>query len=279
MQIVHRLYSPVRAQTIFEIKGNFGVIGVSLPAERSKNKNKFFLMQSFAMILMCGWLVCPADAAEWSGKGEFGLVVSRGNSDTETLNLGLDFERKSKKWRNSLRLTALRASDSGDVSAERYTLGYKSGYNFSEKSYLFGALRYDQDEFSSNDYQASVSIGYGRQLLDTETQQLSVEIGPGVRRTEPNDPLADTETNVIGRLSGDYAWTISETANLTNVLLVEAGSDNTFAENELALNVAINSRFALKLSGAVRHNTDVDAGVEKTDTLTTANLVYKFGKQ
>ncbi|NBD95765.1 MAG: DUF481 domain-containing protein [Gammaproteobacteria bacterium] len=236
-------------------------------------------MQSFAMILMCGWLVCPADAAEWSGKGEFGFVMARGNSETETLNLGLQFERKSEKWRNDLKLTALRASDEGELNAERYTLGYKSGYNFNAKSYLFGAIRYDQDEFSSNDYQASLSIGYGRQLLDTDSQQLSVEIGPGVRRSEPNDPLRKTETNVIGRLSSGYAWTISETASLTNDLLVEAGSDNTFAENELALNVAINSRFALKLSGAVRHNTDVDPGVEKTDTLTTANLVYKFGEQ
>jgi len=236
-------------------------------------------MQSFAMILMCGWLVCPADAAEWSGKGEFGLVVSRGNSDTETLNLGLDFERKSKKWRNHLGLTALRASDDGDLNAERYTLSYKSGYNFNEQSYLFGALRYDQDEFSSNDYQASLSIGYGWQALDNEIHRLSMEIGPGVRRTAPKDPLKATDTNVIGRVSGDYAWTLSETADLTNNLLVEAGSDNTFAENELALNVAINSRFALKLAGAVRHNTNIDSDVDKTDTLTTANLVYKFGEQ
>ncbi len=252
---------------------------LSVPAVRLFNTKKAFSMQSFAMILMCGWLVCPAEAAEWSGKGEFGFVMARGNSETETLNLGLEFERQSEKWRNLLRMTALRAEDEGQLNAERYTLAYKSGYNFNEKSYLFGALRYDQDEFSSNDYQASLSMGYGRQLLDSDTHQLSVEVGPGVRRTESNDPLAATETNVIGRLSTDYAWTISETADLSNALLVESGSDNTFAENELSLKVAINSRFALKLSGAVRHNTDVDPGIEKTDTLTTANLVYKFGEQ
>ncbi len=256
------------------------MIELSVPAKRRHDKkNKALSMQSFAMMLMCGWLVCPAEASEWSGKGEFGLVIARGNSETETLNVGLQFDRESEKWRNSLRMTALRTSDEGETSAERYTLGYKSGYNFNDRSYLYGALRYDQDEFSSNDYQASLSVGYGRQVLDSDTHELSFEIGPGVRRTEPKDPLQSTETNVIGRLSGDYAWTISETASLSNTLLVEAGSDNTFAENELALNVAINSRFALKLSGAVRHNTDVGSGVEKTDTLTTANLVYKFGER
>lgn len=251
---------------------------LSLDVGYNDNKNKATFMQSFAMILMCGWLICPADAAEWSGKGEFGLVIARGNSETETLNLGLQFERKSEKWRNSLKLGAMRSSDDGELNAERYTLGYKSGYNFNEKSYLFGAVRYDQDEFSSYDYQASLAVGYGRQVLDSESHQLTAEIGPGVRRSEPADPLEPTETNVIARLSTDYAWAISETADLTNVLLVEAGSDNTFAENELALNVAINSRFAVKLSAAVRHNTDVDPELKKTDTLTTANLVYKFGE-
>src|SRR5699024_9109264 len=106
----------------------------------------------------------------------------------------------SEKWRNHLRLTALRAQDEGQLNAERYTLGYKSGYNFNEKSYLFGALRYDQDEFSSYDYQASLSMGYGRQILDTETHELAAEFGPGVRRAEPQDPQEPTDTNVIGRL-------------------------------------------------------------------------------
>ena len=248
-------------------------------AMRKCNKSKTIPMQSFAIIFLCGWLVCPAEAAEWSGKGEFGLVVARGNSETETLNLGLQFKRQAEKWRNSLDLSALRSSDDGDLNAERYTLGYKSGYSFNEESYLFGALRYDQDEFSSYDYQTSLSVGYGRQLLASDTHELSLEIGPGVRRAEPKDPLQTSETNMIGRLSSDYAWIISETASLSNSLLVEAGSNNTFAENELALNVAINSRFALKLSGAVRHNTDADPGVEKTDTLTTANLVYNFGEK
>lgn len=238
------------------------------------NKKPKF-MSPLAMALMCGWLVCPAEAAEWEGTGEFGLVVSRGNSDTETLNLGLEFQRESEKWVNRLNLTALRTSDDGERTAERYTLGYKSDYKFNDISYLYGVLRYDQDDFSSYDYQASFAIGYGRNLLDTERQQLSLEIGPGVRRSEDADTGA-TETNIIGRFSADYAWTISESAEFTDDLLIEAGSNNTFAENKAAINVAINDRFALKFALAVRHNTDVDPGREKTDTLTTANLVYKF---
>lgn len=251
---------------------------LSLSAERDTSSARVSCMQSMAMVLVCGWLVCPAQASEWSGKGEFGLVFARGNSDTETLNLALDFQRESEQWRNHLRATALRSSDDGELNAERYTLAHTSGYNLDEVSYLLGALRYDRDEFSSFDYQASASVGYGRKLLDSETHRLTVEVGPGVRWSQPK-ATGSSESELIGRLSGDYAWTLSETANLSNVLLVEAGSDNTFAENETALNVAINARFALKLALAIRHNTDTDPGVEETDTLTTANLVYTFGEQ
>jgi len=77
----------------------------------------------------------------------------------------------------------------------------------------------------------------------------------------------------------DYGWVISESTELSNRLLVESGADNTFAENTLGLTVAINSRMALKAGVSVRHNTDVDPGREKTDTLTTVNLVYNFGKE
>ena len=47
-----------------------------------------------------------------------------------------------------------------------------------------------------------------------------------------------------------------------------------FASNELALQVKMSDKFALSVGFGVRHNTDPPAGLEKTDTLTTVNLVY-----
>jgi putative salt-induced outer membrane protein len=58
--------------------------------------------------------------------------------------------------------------------------------------------------------------------------------------------------------------------------LVEAGETNTFAANELALQVKINARLSLAAGIGVRHNSDPPLGRKKTDTLTTLNLVYGF---
>ena len=59
-----------------------------------------------------------------------------------------------------------------------------------------------------------------------------------------------------------------------DTLLVEAGSDNTFVQNDIGIQVAINKTLALKAALQARHNTDVLDGIDKTDTLTTINLVW-----
>lgn len=248
---------------------------LSLFSQRQKPIVNSFMSLSLVTALLCGWLVCPAEAAEWSGRGEFGLVVARGNTESETGNLSFEILRETAKWRNELTASALRSRDRGTETASRYTAGYKSDYKFDETSYLFGASRYERDRFSNYTYQATLSLGYGHQLLETERQRLRIEGGPGVRRTEERD-TGDVDTDAIARLSANYRFDMTDTSRLTNRTLVESGSSNTFLENVSALEVAINSRLALKLSLAVRHNTDVEPERKKTDTLTTANIVYNF---
>ena len=57
---------------------------------------------------------------------------------------------------------------------------------------------------------------------------------------------------------------------------MESGSDNTFVQNQLGIEVKISDTFALGLDYAVRHNTDVLPGTDETDQVITANLVYGF---
>jgi putative salt-induced outer membrane protein YdiY len=52
------------------------------------------------------------------------------------------------------------------------------------------------------------------------------------------------------------------------------GSDNTFLQNDVGVQVAMSNTLALKAGYQVRHNTDVVDGVDKTDTLALINLVW-----
>ncbi len=220
-------------------------------------------------------LTIPAQA-DFSGTGEFGLVFNRGNSETEAANARLELFWERERWENESTATGVYARDSGTTSANRFALANTLNYSLSERSFAGGSLRYDRDQFSSFRYQASVAAGYGYRVLTGETHRLTVEAGPGYQFAEIRD-TGESENQAILRGRVSYRWQIAPGTRLTNSLLVEAGSKNTFAENALALAVAINSRLSLGTGVTVRHNTDVEPGRKKTDTLTTVTLAYNFG--
>ena len=211
----------------------------------------------------------------WSGKGEFGLVSTSGNSDTFSLNLGAEFTYDSEKWHHIFTASALKSENNGDTTAKRYDLGAQSNYKLNEKSYMFGALRYDNDDFSAFEDQATVAVGYGRQVVDTEKHKLNLEAGVGYR-TSTVAGTGQSEDGMIFRGLANWVWQMTASTSLGDRFLIEAGSDNTYMQNDLGLTVAINTKFALNLAYQVRNNSDVPVGVDKTDTQTSVNLVYSF---
>jgi len=212
----------------------------------------------------------------WSGKGEFGYVQTSGSTDTSTLNLGLGFTYNRDKWRHHLAATALRSEQDDELDAERYTFDAQSDYKFSEKDYAFGAFRHVSDKFAPYDPVTTLAFGYGRELINTDHNYLLGEIGIGYRaQDEAVTGISEDGAILRGRL--DYKWTISDNTEFANLFLVEAGSDNTYLQNDTSIAVAINSKFALKAAFQVRHNTDVPPGTtDDTDTQFTTNLVYNF---
>ena len=86
----------------------------------------------------------------------------------------------------------------------------------------------------------------------------------------------EDEDNTIVTGEARYAYRISETATLSEDLLVESGDDNTYTESNTALTSKINGNLALKLSYLVKHNSDVPDGTEKTDKITSISLIYGF---
>jgi putative salt-induced outer membrane protein len=211
----------------------------------------------------------------WSGKGQFGLVSTSGNSDTFSLNLGAELTYNSEKWHHLFTATALKSENNGETTAKRYDLGAQSDYKLNQKSYVFGALRYDNDDFSAYEDQATIAAGYGRQILDTEKHKLKLEAGVGYRSSTVAE-TGESQDGMIFRGLGEWVWQLTASTALGDRFLVEAGSDNTYLQNDLGLTVAINTKFALKLDYQVRNNSDVPVGVDKTDTQTSVNLVYSF---
>jgi putative salt-induced outer membrane protein len=226
-------------------------------------------------IAVLGGLASGTAAADWSGKGTFGGVLARGNTDTETINLNVDVENKLDRWTHKAGASMLRTVTDDITSADRWELRGESQYSLTERSYLFGALRYEDDAFTDYSYQATATGGYGYHFIMTDTTKFEGQIGAGYRQTELR-LTGEQEDDIIARGALNFEHKLTGTALIYDRFLVESGSDNTFVQNQLGIEVKINDTFALGLDYAVRHNTDVLPGTEETDQVLTANLVYGF---
>ena len=217
-------------------------------------------------------LAAPA-SADWSPTAELGVVNTTGNSDTTSANGKFALKGTDELWTHEYFLAALRAESDDQLTANRLELGGKTARRLGERQYLGFAARHERDDFSAYEHQSTLALNYGAWLVKEEGRRFQLEGGPGVRHAR----LADgggSETDGLLRGYADYQHQITESTRFFNTLLVEATPDNTFAQNDIGIAVSINKTLALKAAFQARHNTEAPDGLERTDTLTSVNIVW-----
>jgi len=212
--------------------------------------------------------------AQWTGKGEIGASLASGNTDTETANAVAEVKYERDKWAHTLGFAGNFGADSGATTAQRWELRGQSDYRFTDRAYWFGAGRYEDDRFSTYDFQASLATGLGYKLIDEERTKLWVQGGPGYRYAEFRE-TGESEDGLIFRGDLGFEHQLTDTTKIVDRFLIETGSDNTYIQNDLGLEVTIYGALGLRVGYQIRHNTDVTPGLDKTDTLTTLGLIYE----
>jgi putative salt-induced outer membrane protein len=216
-----------------------------------------------------------AAAGGWTGEGALGFISTSGNTESENLNASLGIAKELELWKHSVSIEAIRSETDDVVSAESTELKGRSEYKFSEKSYAFGQLRYEEDEFSGYDSQTSLAFGAGSRFIENEQHLLDLSAGLGYRSLEDS---VTNETEEDGIVTADliYEYNISETAKFSQTLSIESGDENTHTESETALKTSIAGNFSSKISYLVKLNSDVPADTDKTDSILSVTLVYGF---
>ena len=230
-----------------------------------------------------------AEAEEgWKGQGEAGFVTTSGNTDSDSLNLGLKFEKSGKVWDHEIGLAAYQASQEGIDTAENFSANYTLKRNLTERSNIFFNLGYLDDDFDGFTEQLSAAVGYGYKVFNGESVKWETGAGVGYRDTTQLQVERDEFGDIVEEIEGDdvsgatfvlrsdFEAKISETTKFVDNFKAEIGSDNTYVENDAALFVAINQSFSLKLGYLVRYNSDPADDADDTDTITSLNLVYGF---
>ena len=89
-------------------------------------------------------------------------------------------------------------------------------------------------------------------------------------------PVYEIEKGALLRVATELEWRVTQTSVFKQIISVEAGSDNTRTLSETSLSASISNAMQMKLGFAVANDTKVAPGKERTDTVTSATLVYKF---
>lgn len=219
-------------------------------------------------------LAMAQDEEGFSGRAGLGFLGTSGNTENESLNANFDLWWNYEPWSHSLRGLAIRADTSGVTTAEAFSLDWQSRYEINEKSYVFGLISYDDDEFSAIETQTREVIGYGRRIIENDRQLWNAQVGAGARQADLRSGLSEDESIIF--LGTDYLLNISDTSTFTQTLTIEDGSSNRYTEATSALSTEIRENLAIVLSYTIKNNSDVAPGLEKTDTFTAISIEYGF---
>lgn len=234
---------------------------------------------ALALLTMTGSALAQAPAAApadpFIGSVSLGYLATNGNTDSTNGNFSMKATWDlDGPWKHDWTALAINARTNGVTTAESYSAGYKATRDFSETSYLFFSTDWRQDVFSGYDRQASQAIGYGRRLIDTDRQMLSVEGGAGAKQSDLITGEELDEAIVRGAL--DYLLNISENSEFNQKFLIEQGDENRYMESTSALKARIVGNIALVFSIVIKDNSDVPVGIEDTDRFTSVSLEYAF---
>lgn len=252
-------------------------------------------LKAVFIILLIALTAGMANAEEeksLSGAGEAGLLMTSGNSETDSVNAKIGLKYEKEHFLGEVNLGALYSSENTEidgikedkVSAEKYNYSAKIGYKFNEANYVFLNGDYEDDRFSGYDYRTTYSAGYGRKVIDSDTTKFDIEIGPGYRYDKTNgyylenDVFVDEETvdELIFRGYTMFNYKFSDAVSFQQDITVVTGSSNTNTKSVTALTTKIVGALGMKVAFKVDNNTDVPADKDKTDTETALTLVYDF---
>lgn len=234
------------------------------------------MKKTLFIIAASGVLISPlALSAEWKGSSELGLLMQRGNSESDTLNAKFKVTRDAQPWRNSLRLEASNTSSADKRTGEKYLAETKTDYKLTERSYIFNQIQYEDNRFSGYEYQASITFGYGNQVIKSEDMNLFLEIGPGYRVSEQENS-GDKLEEAVARFGERFDMALSKTAKLEQSLVVLSGDELTTTEFKIGVTSNLTKSFALKVGYGLKYSDTVAADKKHADEETTVSLVYSF---
>ena len=216
----------------------------------------------------------------WTGGGNFGLAVARGNSQTTNLALAFNALRKTRNDAWVVNAASIYSNDekAGNTSANSFGGLIRYDHNLNAKLFAYGVFSGMYDALQLLNYRIMPGGGLGFHAINTPATTLDLLGGLGYTRESYYD---GTTNNLLTATLGDeFAHQITSTTSITQNLYYLPSLNDTS-------NYRVNGSFgvATKLNGWMTANANfVDQyvsqpvpGNKNNDILLTTGLGFTFG--
>ncbi|WP_158771021.1 YdiY family protein [Paraglaciecola sp. L1A13] len=235
-------------------------------------------------LLLTGNAFAQEEVKPFTMDGELGFIATSGNTETTSLNAKLSAHQELEQWSNDFLFEGLYKNDDVAIdddtsekqtTAQKFFISGQGNYKLANPDHrLFAFGSYEDDRFSSFNYQSTVAAGWSQKLWDNETTKFEYSVGPGYSFAETAEG-EDADSAIVRGALG-FNWKISDTATFKQTMSTEVGEDNTKSKSITSLSAKINSSLSMKLTFTLDHNSNVTSDTEKLDTQTAATIVYTF---
>jgi len=213
--------------------------------------------------------------APWEGKAIAGVSTASGNSDNTSIGLALDARREAGKLAHNVSAYLDIADASNQLTQKRWGLAYQLDYLISDRTYAYGRLAFDEDQFSGFDYRLFAGAGVGHFIYKSDPLTWKIEGGPGYQYS-PIDDTRETLSSFALYASSETDWLIREGLLFEQDFRVTWTSPTTTLQSITALTTSLTETLGAGIAYEVRHGTNPPFGRENTDTILRANLNYGF---
>ncbi len=223
----------------------------------------------------------------WGGDIELGLVLSSGNTQSTAIRTNAELMHELTDFRNKYLIQTLiqRNSQFDEATGEktRYTTAQRinlvgqSNYKFYQSEHsIFGRASYLNDRFGAFEEQGSLAAGYAMRAYQNGDDYLDLETGPGVAYQQTSDK--NTSSGMIWWVAANLDYHLTESNSFRQALewSVSLDGKNSSWQSRSSLTSQVNGRLSMRLNFTVKYDSNPGQFRQKTDTETSATLVYSF---
>jgi len=214
--------------------------------------------------------------------GEFGVLLTTGNTNSSMVKLALEADQELQNWSNTYFMQVLqRETDVNDANIDeiknkRVQLWAQFDYKLQNPNYrFFTYTEYDDNQFILLRNQFTSVVGWSHLAWKKEHTEFRYSFGPGWARSKQGDTGLTVEEFII-RATTNYSYQFENNARFRQIISAEMGKVNKKARSLTSVSAKIVDSLAMKLSFEVILDENVSQNVDNFTTQTSISLVYQF---